>query len=94
MTDATVQVGPNVFRWDDDIRLPIVDEFALTIGCCENDDSTMDQVPIGSAEMSLLPLYKTGHLDTSFSLMQLTEVSKMCCNSMLLKALDISSWYV
>jgi hypothetical protein len=78
MTDAAVQLGPNVFRWndDDDIRLPIVDEFTLTIGCCENDDATMDQVPIGSAEISLLPLFKTGHLDTRFSLMRLTEVSR------------------
>ena len=78
MTDAAVQLGPIVFRWndDDDIRLPIVDEFSLTIGCCEYDDATTDQVPIGSAEISLLPLFKTGHLDTSFSLMQLTEVRR------------------
>jgi hypothetical protein len=71
MTNAAVHNGSN-FCWNDDIRLPIVDEFTLTIGLSEGQET------IGSAEISLLQLFKTGHLGTSLNLMQLTEVRKTC----------------
>jgi hypothetical protein len=83
-------LNPKFFWWTNDICLHIVDKFTLTIWCCECDDLAMDQLPIGSAEISRLPLFKTGHLDTSLGLMQLTEVRKKFFYLMLLKALDIS----
>ena len=36
-----------------------------------------DQEPIGSAELSLLPLFKTGHLDASIDLKHITEVRRI-----------------
>ena len=59
MTDSAVQLGPIVFRCndEDDIRLPIVDEFTLTIGCCENDDAT------GSGGDKPSPTFQNGIAD-------------------------------
>jgi len=76
MTNAAVDVGPNSYQWDDDIPLSVVDEYALTIECSEVDEVSGDQEPIGSAELSLLPLFKNGRLDTSVDLKHVTELGE------------------
>lgn len=60
--------------WNDAICVPVVDEYTLTIECCEYDEVSGDKEPIGSADVSLLPLFKMGHLEVTLDLKLVTEV--------------------
>ena len=64
------------YRWDDAIRVPVVDEHTLTLECAEVDEATGEREPIGAAELSLLPLFKTGRLEAAIDLKHVTEVSE------------------
>lgn len=74
MTNAAVDDGSGSYNWKDDIRLSVVDEYALTIECAEVDEVSGDRESIGSTEISLLPLFRVGRHETSVDLKHVTEV--------------------
>ena len=65
----------NVYHWDEDIRLSVVDEYVVVIECCEYDEVSRSKNSVGFAEVCLLPLFKTGRLDAEVNLSHMTEVS-------------------
>ena len=78
MTNTAERIESNIYHWNsDDIRLPIVDEYSLAIECCELDEVSKDKEPIGVAEVSLLPLFKSGSFQTSLDILHLNEVREV-----------------
>jgi len=74
MTNAATNSESNEYHWNDVIRLPVVDEYSIQVEGCEYDEVSPDKEPIGLAEVSLLPLFKSGRHEGSVSLNHVTEV--------------------
>ncbi|KAL3790345.1 hypothetical protein HJC23_002731 [Cyclotella cryptica] len=62
-------------RWDDsDISLPVVDEYVLSVECCQYDQILHNYEEVGMGEISLLPLFRDGSIHTAVSLKHTTEL--------------------
>lgn len=78
---TTTMTGPagvlesnSSYSWKDEaISLSVVDEYTLTVECCDYDDISGDHEMLGSTEVSLLPLFKTGRLDVDLNLILVTD---------------------
>jgi hypothetical protein len=57
------------------ISLPVVDEYTMLIECYEYDEIANDQEEVGIGEISLLPLFRDGSIETTVNMKHLTEVS-------------------
>lgn len=79
MTGAPMINGKLLWK-DDPISMPVVDEYTLLVECCEFDDVANDHEEVGMAELSLLPLFRDGSIDTTVNLKHLTEVR--VCNTL------------
>jgi hypothetical protein len=79
MTGAPMINGKLLWK-DDPISMPVVDEYTLLVECCEFDDVANDHEEVGVAELSLLPLFRDGSIDTTVNLKHLTEVR--VCNTL------------
>ena len=75
MTNAGLANG-SAYCWNDDICLSVVDEYTLTVECCEYDEVSRDHEIIGMADVSLLPLFKTGRIKTDLNLTLVTELGE------------------
>ncbi|KAL3774462.1 hypothetical protein ACHAWO_007611 [Cyclotella atomus] len=73
MTGAPMINGKLLWK-DDPISMPVVDEYTLLVECCEFDDVANDHEEVGMAELSLLPLFRDGSIDTTVNLKHLTEL--------------------
>ncbi|KAL7548756.1 hypothetical protein ACHAWF_012013 [Thalassiosira exigua] len=76
MTEAANHADSNEYRWNGNIRIPVVDEYTLQIVGCEYDAVSGEKEPIGSAEVSLLPLFKSGATVTSIDLAHENELGE------------------
>ena len=73
-SSAGVLESNSSYSWKDEaISLSVVDEYTLTVECCDYEDISGDHVLLGSAEVSLLPLFKTGRLDVDLNLILVTD---------------------
>ena len=73
-SSAGVLESNSIYSWNEEaITLSVVDEYTLTVECCDYDDISGDHEMLGSAEVSLLPLFKTGRLDVDLNLILVTD---------------------
>jgi len=63
--------------WDQHLKLPIVDQYTLTIECHDHDALTDTTTLIGSALISLLPAFKNGSFDLCAQLQFANEVREV-----------------
>ena len=56
------------------VSIPVVDEYTLLVECCEYDEIACDRDEIGIAEISLLPLFRDGEIETTVNLKHATEL--------------------
>ena len=82
-TEASI--NDSKLHWTPSINLPVVDEYTLLLECCEYDDIAKDYEEVGKGEVSLLPLFRDGRIDTTIYLKHLTEVSTSMCNSVIFR---------
>jgi Ca2+-binding EF-hand superfamily protein len=71
---APATTSATSFQWNGSICLPVVDEYTLSVECCEYDEISGELEQIGVSELSLLPLYKHGRIDTSIDLKHVSEL--------------------
>jgi len=64
------------FRWNDEIRLPVVDEYGLTLEAIEYDECTAERETIGRGELSLLPLFKSGKVKVAVALVHSNDIGE------------------
>jgi len=73
-SSAGVLESNSIYSWNEEaITLSVVDEYTLTVECCDYDEISGDHELLGSAEVSLLPLFKTGRLDVDLILILVTD---------------------
>jgi hypothetical protein len=60
---------------DNPISLPVVDEYTLLVECCEYDEVADEREEVGIAEISLLPLFRDGSIESVVDLKHFSEVS-------------------
>ena len=62
--------------WDEVITLHIVDQYILLLECYDHDPLTDETSLVGYTEISLLPVFKIGHIKTCVQLIFTNEVRK------------------
>lgn len=81
MTDVPM-IDDSKLLWKDVVSLPVVDDYTMLLECCEYDEIAQDYEVVGVAEISLLPLFRDGRMETTVGMKHLTEVScvlSSCC---------------
>ncbi len=64
-------------KWEEEFSFSVVDHSTLTIECYNDDFLTDTHELIGSGDLSLLPVYRTGQLSTWVNLTRSNEVGAM-----------------